>query len=142
MAENKTVKQQVAELTPQQKKSIKKYEYIEGGIALIIALPILIYYFGAFFGLNDAREAYYETLDDFYEISTVEQDLLDTKAFEEASLAMEEAQQRYNTALIVLLVIDVTGIAIMLIVYFTVIKKRMPYYNYKVAFYLLTHKSE
>lgn len=142
MAENKTVKQQVAELTPQQKKNIKKYEYIEGGIALIIAVPILIYYFSAFFGLNDAREAYYETLDDFYEISTVEQDLLDTKAFEEASLAKENAQQKFNTAFIVLLATGAAGIAIMLIVYFTVIKKKMPYYNYKVAFYLLTHKTE
>ena len=142
MTENKTAKQQVAELTPQQKKNIKKYEYIEGGIALIIAVPILIYYFSAFFGLNDAREAYYETLDDFYEISTVEQDLLDTKAFEEASLAKENAQQKFNTVFIVLLATCSAGIAIMLIVYFTVIKKRMPYYNYKVAFYLLTHKSE
>lgn len=142
MTENKTVKQQVSELTSQQKKSIKKYEYIEGGIALIIAVPIMIYYLVAFFGLNNAREAYYETLDAFYEISTPEQDALDTKAYDDAALAMDVAQEKFNTAFVVLLVVAVTGIAIMKIVYFTVIKKKMPYYNVKVALYLLTHKTE
>lgn len=142
MTEKKTVKQQVAELTPQQKKSIKKYEYIEGGIALLIVLPIMIYYLIAFSGLNNAREAYYDTLDSFYEISTPEQDVLDTKAYEEAKLAKDTAQEKFNTAFVVLMVVAVTGIAIILIVYFTIIKKKMPYYNIKVAFYLLTHKTE
>lgn len=139
MNEKKTVAQQAAELTPAQKKSILKYELIETGICLLVMIPLLVYYFSSFFALNNARDAYYETLDDFYEISTPEQDELDTKVYYEAMIAKDNAQMKFNNAIVIFFGAAVVCFALSIIVFFTVIKKKMPFYSFKLSFYLLTH---
>ena len=139
MNEKKTVAQQAAELTPAQKKSILKYELIEGGIVLLIMIPLIVYYLGAFFALNDARDAYYDTLDDFNEISTPEQDERDTEEYYDAMIVKDRAQVKFNNAIVIFFTCAVVIYALLITIYFTVIKKKMPYYSHKLSFYLLTH---
>ena len=112
MNEKMTIEQQVAQLTPQQKKNIRIYEIVSGSITFLCAIPLLIYFFFKFYAA------------------------LNTHASSSAYLL---AKTDFQNACIIVFSVLVAYAILYAVVFFAVIKKKMPYYSMKKAAYLLTH---
>lgn len=115
MKEKKSVKQQVEELTPEQRSNIRKYELISGIISVVVIVPILIFFLNAFFKYKEIMN------------SGV------------SFLVKETAHKEYMSTLIAYGVFMLVYTVILGIV-LAVVKKKMPYYSFGKAVYLLTHK--
>ena len=112
MNEKLTIEQQVAQLTPEQKKNIRIYEIVSGCITFLCIIPVIVYFLIKFFALNKTH-----ILSPMYEI----------------------AKSEFNFAFVLLISVFVVYFIAYAIVFFCVIKKKMPYYSMKKAAYLLTH---
>lgn len=115
MKQKMSVKEQVALLTPEQRSNIRKYELISGCISFVVIVPILVFFFNEFFKYNDIMN------------SGV------------SFFVKQTAHEDYMKTLIAYAVFMLVYSVIVAVVY-AVVKKKMPYYSFGKAFYLLTHK--
>ncbi len=115
MKQKKPIKEQVEELTPKQRSNIRKYELISGCISFVVIVPILVFFFNEFFKYNDIMNSGVS----FFVKQTANEDFMKTLI-------------AYAVFMLVYTVI--LGIVL------AVVKKKMPYYSFGKAFYLLTHK--